>query len=174
MHAIRPERPSDVEAIGGVHRLAFGREAEAQLIDALRDAGEMRVSLVAEAEGVVVGHILFSFLSIVTAGDTIPALALAPLAVLPEFQSRGIGSQLVRDGLSVCRDQRHRIVLVLGDPRYYRRFGFSAELARRLVSPFGGDAFMALELADGALAGIEGNAIYPASFLRDWPKHSCY
>jgi putative acetyltransferase len=169
---ISPERPQDAEAIREVHRLAFGREAEARLVDALRDAGEMRVSLVAEAEGFVVGHILFSFLSIVTAGDTIPALALAPLAVLPEFQSRGIGSQLVRNGLSVCRDQRHRIVLVLGDPRYYRHFGFSAALARGLVSPFGGDTFMALELSDGALAGIEGNVIYPAPFLRDWPKPS--
>src|SRR5690606_7453426 len=103
--SIRPESPADLEAIRQVNRLAFGEDDEANLVDALRDGGFVRFSLVAEQDGQIVGHILFSDLPIITTSGTVPALALAPMAVLPEFQRQGIGSELVRRGLDVCREQ---------------------------------------------------------------------
>jgi putative acetyltransferase len=162
---LRPETSADHEAIRNVNRLAFGQDDEARLVDALRDGGFLRVSLVAEQGGQVVGHILFSDLPIITEAGTIPALSLAPMAVLPEFQRQGIGSALVRRGLDECRKQGHKIVIVLGHPAFYPRFGFSAKLAERLVSPFpGGKAFMALELVPGALDGVKGRVQYPPPF----------
>jgi putative acetyltransferase len=162
---IRPETGTDHEAIRQVNRLAFGQEDEARLVDALRDGGHVRLSLVAEQAGQVVGHVLFSDLPIVTEAGTVPALALAPMAVLPGFQNQGVGSALVRRGLEACRDQGHRIVVVLGHPRYYPRFGFSPALAAALDSPFSGkDSFMAAELVPGALAGVTGQVRYPPPF----------
>lgn len=161
---IRPERPTDHDAIREVNRLAFGGEDEARLVAALRDGGYVRVSLVAEEGGRVVGHVLFGDLPIVTAGGTVEALALAPLAVLPSHQQRGIGSLLVREGLRACREAGHRIVVVLGHPEFYSRFGFSAGLTERLKSPFSGPSFMAAELEPGALAGGEGEVRYPPPF----------
>jgi putative acetyltransferase len=162
---IRPETSADHQAIRHVNRLAFGQDAEASLVDALRDGGHVRLALVAEHAGRVVGHILFSDLPIVTGSGTVPALALAPLAVLPEFQNRGIGSALVRSGLDECRRQGHKIVVVLGHPHFYPRFGFSPKLAGHLESPFSGqDSFMALELVAGALAGVAGRVQYAPPF----------
>jgi putative acetyltransferase len=162
---IRPEAPADLEAIREVNRLAFGQDAEARLVDALREGGYVRASLVAGRDGRVVGHILFSDLRINTDTGTTPALALAPMAVLPEFQNQGIGSALVRTGLAHCQDQGHRIVVVLGHPNFYPRFGFSAKLAESVSSPFGGgEAWMAMELVAGALSGVVGRADYPQPF----------
>lgn len=162
--AIRAEKPADAGAISNVIRRAFGRDDEARLVELLRKGGWGRVSLVAELDAQVVGQVLFSELSIVTSSGPIGAVALAPLAVLPEHQSQGIGTELTRRGLDVCREEGHAIVIVLGHPHYYPRFGFSAELARRLESPYAGDAFMALELAAGALEGIRGRVEYPPPF----------
>src|SRR5438270_5207172 len=96
---IRPETASDHEVIRHVNRLAFGQDDEARLVDALREGGFVRVSLVAERAGRIVGHILFSDLPILTGDGTVAALALAPMTVLPEVQRRGIGSALVMRGL---------------------------------------------------------------------------
>jgi putative acetyltransferase len=161
---IRPERPGDEDAVREVHRLAFGRDDEGRLVDDLRAGGFGRLALVAEDEGRVVGHVLFGALPIVTPSATLDALALAPLAVVPAHQRRRIGSALVRDGLRACRDDGHRIVVVLGHPGYYPRFGFSAEKATRLASPYAGPAFMALELEPGALEGVVGAVRYPPPF----------
>lgn len=162
---IRPETGADHEAIRQVNRLAFGQDAEARLVDALREGGYVRLSLVAEKDGQVVGHILFSDLPIVTEARTVLALALAPMAVLPAFQRQGIGAALVRRGLEDCRGQGHRIVIVLGHPDYYPKFGFSAKLAVPLSSAFGGgEAWMALELVPKALAGVAGKVQYPPPF----------
>jgi putative acetyltransferase len=162
---IRAETAADHDAIRHVNRLAFGQDDEVRLVGALRDGGYVRASLVAEQEGQVVGHILFSGLPIVTDARTVPALALAPMAVLPAFQNQGIGSALVRRGLEVCRGQGHRIVIVVGHARYYPRFGFSSKLASPLASPFGGgDCFMAVELVPGALDGVTGRVQYPPPF----------
>jgi putative acetyltransferase len=165
--AVRGEVLLDIDAIRHVNRLAFGQEDEAALVDALRDGGYFRVSLVAEVEGRVVGHVLFSDLAIITEAETVPALALAPMAVLPEFQNLGVGSELVRCGLAMCREQGHKMVVVLGHPRFYPRFGFSTALAGRLTSPFSGkESFMALALVSGALDGVEGRIEYPPPFGR--------
>jgi putative acetyltransferase len=162
--AIRPEVENDHADIRDVNRLAFGRDDEGRLVDALRSGGYARVSLVAEADGQVVGHVLFSALPIETPSGTIEALSLAPMAVVPSHQRRGIGSVLVREGLRVCRGRGHGIVIVLGHPEFYPRFGFSAKLAEGLKAPFSGPAFMALEFVPGALEGVEGRVRYPPPF----------
>jgi putative acetyltransferase len=161
---IRAEVVGDHEDIRRVNRLAFGQDAEGQLVDALRAGGLVRLSLVAELAGNVVGHILFSDLPIVTDSGTIAALSLAPMAVLPELQNQGIGSALVRRGVEECRRQGHRIVVVVGHADFYPRFGFSAQLARRFDSPYSGDSCMALELSPGALEGVRGRVEYPPPF----------
>jgi putative acetyltransferase len=154
MIAIRDETVADQRAIGEVNRRAFGQDDEARLVER-------------EVDGAVVGHILCSEINIVAYnGHTTPALSLAPMAVVPEFQRRGIGAQLVRAALASCRAREQRIVVVLGHPAYYPRFGFSAELARNLVCPYGGaaEAWMALELVPGALTGVEGRVEYSPPF----------
>lgn len=162
---VRPETPVDHAAIAEVNRLAFGQDAEAKLVDALHHGGYVRHSLVAEDGGEIVGHVLFSRLPIITATGVVEALALAPMAVIPSCQRQGIGTKLVEDGLWACREAGHKIVVVLGHPAFYPRFGFSAKLALPLTSPFGGgEAWMALELTPGALAGVSGRVEYPPPF----------
>lgn len=169
MITIRPETPADIPAIYTVNKRAFReRDAEPRLVDAIResDAFVPGLSLVAEIDGQVVGHILFSRIHIATENGDVPAIALAPMAVLPEYHGQGIGSELVRRGLEACREQEHSIVIVLGHPTFYPRFGFSAELAKPLECPWGdcGNAWMALELIPGALVGVRGKVVYPPVF----------
>jgi putative acetyltransferase len=161
---IRDEQPRDREQVGKVNEAAFGRPDEADLIDRLRVEGAILLSLVAEANRQIVGHILFSRMTVETAQGPVGAVSLAPMAVLPDHQGHQIGSQLVRRGLAELRDRGERIVIVLGHKEYYPRFGFSPEKARYLASPFPPDAFMALELSDGTLAGIHGAVRYPSAF----------
>src|SRR5688572_24694871 len=152
---IRSETVSDYIAINRVNQLAFRGEEESRLVSALRDRGYGRLSLVAVENGEIVGHIFFSRLPIITARGRVEALALAPMAVLPSHQRRGIGTRLVQEGLRRCAAEGHKIVIVLGHADYYPRFGFSARLAEPLTSPFGGGAsWMALELVPGALANV--------------------
>jgi putative acetyltransferase len=161
---LRLETAADHSAVRRVHSLAFGQESEERLVDALRAGGWARLALVAEEGGLVVGHVLYSDLAIHTAHGVTSALALAPLAVLPERQGQGVGSALVRESLRMLRERGHRIVIVLGHPGYYPRFGFSPELALPLASEYAGPSFMALELAPGALRGVRGDVRYPAPF----------
>ena len=166
---IRHETPADLTVVHAVNIQAFdGREAEAGLVDAVRQSENYipELSLVAEESWQILGHILFSRLHIETENGSVPALALAPMAVLPCYQKQGIGSQLVRRGLAICKSLEHGIVIVLGHPAYYPRFGFSAYLAKSLECPFGdcGEAWMALELIPSALRGVRGKVVYPAVF----------
>jgi putative acetyltransferase len=161
---IRAEQPRDRDQIRTVTESAFGRADEADLIDRLRAEGVVLLSLVAELSGKIVGHILFSRMTVETAKGPVAAVSLAPMAVLPDHQNRQIGSQLIRHGLARLTEQGERVVIVLGHEHYYPRFGFSSAKARPLASPFPPEAFMALELAAGALAGIEGAVKYPAAF----------
>lgn len=155
---------ADESAIYAVNEAAFGRPDEANLVDALRGEGVVLASLVAELERSMVGHILFSRMWIDTASGSVPAAALAPMAVLPEYQGQGIGGRLIRYGLDLLRHQGEEIVIVLGHPDYYPRFGFSTASARPLESPFPPDAYMAMELRAGALDGISGRVRYAAAF----------
>jgi putative acetyltransferase len=164
MTNIRQSTPEDESSIRDVCRQAFGGEDEARLVDALREGGYGRLSLVAEKSGEMVGFILFSELAIVAASKSIAGLALAPLAVLPALQRRGVGSMLVAEGLRICRESGHEIVIVLGHPEFYPRFGFTAECARPLKSCYAGPAFMAIALSDGALDGVSGEVRYSPPF----------
>lgn len=169
MIEIREEGPDDIPAISDVHLSAFGGETEAMIVDAVRASpGFIRdLSLVAEKDGQVVGHVLFSPVHIETAISNRPALALAPVAVFPGHQKQGIGSRLVEEGLRRCRELGHSIVIVVGEPSFYTRFGFTPARARGLEAPFPvpDDVFMVLELPDGALRGITGMVCYPPPFL---------
>jgi putative acetyltransferase len=151
-------------AVHSLNEAAFGRPDEADLVDRLRAEGAVLVSLVATLGERIVGHILFSRMWIETAGGSISAVALAPVAVLPEHQRQGIGGRLIRHGLDLLRGRGERIVIVVGHPEYYPCFGFSSEKARSLDSPFPADAFMAMELKPGALDGIRGEVRYPTAF----------
>jgi putative acetyltransferase len=158
---IRPEEPRDLDAIRAVHLAAFGQSAEADLVDALRPG---TVSLVAEIDGAVVGHVLFSPVEV---GGS-PALALAPMGVLPAFQRRGIGSELVRRGLDAGARLGHGVVIVLGHAEYYPRFGFRPARPHGIVPPWDvpDEVFLARELAPGALEKMRGRVVYPPPFDR--------
>jgi len=162
---IRSERSADEKQIRELLLAAFQTSAEADLVDALRDEGHVDISLVAEQADQLVGHILFSRLPIMTSSETVEAISLAPMAVQPSCQRQGIGSRLVEAGLEACRAKGHKIGVVLGHPTFYSRFGFSARLAQPLETPYGGGtAWMAIELAPGALNGVAGRVVYPPPF----------
>lgn len=163
---LRPETPADQAAIHALHAEAFGQEAEARLVDELRAEGFATLSLVAVAGVRVIGHVLFSPLEIVLETESVRALALAPVGVLPDWQRRGVGSALIQEGLAQAARAGERIVIVLGEPGYYRRFGFRPELTAALESPYAGEYFMALELSPGALEGVAGKVRYAAPFER--------
>jgi putative acetyltransferase len=164
MTIIRDSTPQDEASISDVCREAFGCDDEARLVVALRNERFERLSLVAEVDGAIVGVIVFCELAILTESARVPGLALAPLAVLPKHQRRGIGSMLVSQGLRRCREMRHSIVIVLGHPEYYPRFGFSADRALALKCCYSGPSFMAIALRKGALDGLAGEVRYPPPF----------
>ena len=168
MLTIRPECPEDYSAIDEVNRAAFGQGDEARLVRQLRNVNGFspELSLVAVRDDEVVGHILFSPIHIETPAGCVPAVALAPMSVLPAFQNQGIGSRLVRAGLEACRRLGHTIVVVVGHPAYYPRFGFTPAGERGLKAPFPipDDAFMVLELNAGVLEGVTGMVRYPPLF----------
>lgn len=175
---MRPERDGDHAAVRAVHEAAFPTRAEADLVDRLRDDGDAAVSLVAErrADARVVGHILFSPVTIVAAtpaaaldlgatSDVAPGLGLAPLAVLPAEQRRGVGGALVRAGIRACAARGAGFVVVLGHADYYPRFGFVRASTRGLGNEYGADAsFFVLELTPGALPASGGVVRYAPAF----------
>ena len=166
---VRPEKPEDIPAIRVVNEQAFGRVAEADLVDALRQNGKATVSLVVEDNGRVVGHILFSPVTIRPneAGEVeLTGVGLAPMAVVPERQSQRIGSMLVEHALRRCREEDHPFVVVLGHPNYYPRFGFVPAGRFGIKSEYDvdDDVFMVMELREGALTGCAGVAKYQPEF----------
>jgi putative acetyltransferase len=162
---VRTERPTDAGAVLLVHDAAFGRAAEGALVDALRAADQATVSLVAETDGRVVGHVLLSPVTVAGArpGDV---LGLAPMAVLPAHQRRGIGGALVDAALATAHAGGRRAVVVLGHPAYYPRFGFvpASRFGLRCEYDAPDDAFLALELRAGALAACRGLVRYRPEF----------
>jgi putative acetyltransferase len=161
--ALRPEAADDAIAIGALLEEAFGGRAEAALVERLRVTGEMVLALVAIASpDVVVGFIAFVRLQIEMADGSRAGIALAPLAVGKAHQRCGIGSALVREGLARLVARYEEIVLVLGDPAFYERFGFSVAEATAFTSRYQGPHFMALALAATVPGG--GKVHYPAAF----------
>ncbi|MDB5423450.1 MAG: acetyltransferase, family [Phenylobacterium sp.] len=158
---IRYARPADHAAIAAVVSAAFGKPDEARLIERLRADEDVMFELVAEADGEISGHVLFSRL---WADRYDLYAALAPLAVRPDLQRAGLGSRLVRAGLDCAREFGAFGVIVLGHPAYYPRFGFSAAAAAQVRSPYAGDpAFMALALEDNAF-DAPMRVAYPDAF----------
>jgi len=162
MTMIRPERPGDEPAIRAVHVASFPTEAEARLVDLLRSAGRLSLSLVAEVDGAIVGHVAFSPVT-TTSGAT--GAGLAPLAVSPSHQRRGVGGMLIEEGLAACRTAGFGWAVVLGEPHYYGRFGFHPAPGVGLADEYGGgDAFQVVELVPGALPVGAGLVRYAAEF----------
>jgi putative acetyltransferase len=164
MPDIREEVPSDRPEVDALVQAAFGGDYERRLVSRLRSDGLVAVALVAEAEQEIVGHIVLSWLPTQVDGRSVRAVALAPVAVRVDHQRRGIGSRLIKAAIEAGERAGAEAVILLGHPSYYPRFGFSADLAAKLASPFSGPAFMALELAPGALSGAAGSVAYPAAF----------
>jgi putative acetyltransferase len=158
--ALRSEAPGDAAAIRAVHVAAFSTPAEAELVEALRAGNAAKVSEVALLQGRIVGHVL---LSPVSAKAT---LGLAPIGVLPEHQKQGIGSALMRRALERAREEGAGAVVLVGEPAYYRRFGFvpARQLQLHCKWPGTEHAFMALELEAGALGGSKGLVSYHPAF----------
>lgn len=162
---IRPERPADHAGIGRLLEAAFGGPVERDLVVQLRAEGMLGLALVAEdAVGALLGMIAFPPLTLSGEGTAPKAVGLAPLTVRPDSQKRGIGSRLARAGLARCRAAGIELAIVLGEPTYYRRFGFSVEAARCLASPYAGEYCMALALRPGALGAGRWRVAYPAPF----------
>lgn len=160
---VRGEEAADIVAVERVLTSAFGGSTEAMLVRALRRRGHAVISLVAERDGIV-GHIMFSRLQMVGPNKKANGLALAPLAVDPAFQRRGIGSALVRAGLDRARAVGERIVFVLGDPGYYGRFGFSAEAAMGFECVYACEALQAIVLDGDWPGAAKGKVVYPPPF----------
>ena len=156
---IRSETSVVVARVPALNVAAFNQNAAADLIDMLRESGDAILSLVAEDDGKIAGHVMFSKLT------TPPrCLALAPLAVAPDRQKEGIGTALIKRGLAMAQASRWRAVFVLGDPAYYTRFGFSVEDAAKFDTPYPKDYTMARELVPGALKAMDGALTYAAPF----------
>lgn len=162
---VRPESRGDVADIRSLHQKAFGRRNEADLVDLMRAHHKAALSLVAVNSGEVLGHLLFSKVVLKPRPGALRGLGLGPVAVLPEFQHRGIGSRLIRAGLELCREQGYDFVALLGEPAYYRRFRFQRARDHSLGNEYGADhEFMVLELQPGALAKASGQVAYPPEF----------
>ncbi len=163
---IRPEQPGDELGIADVNRAAFGQPVEAALVDELRKVADPYISLVADLDGEVVGHILFTPVEIRDEDERSSAIGLGPMAVHPDHQRCGIGSELVRAGLDECGRRSHPVVFVLGHPEYYPRFGFrpAPPLGLRFRSPEFDPAFMVAELVPGALSDRKGCVVYLPAF----------
>jgi len=163
---IRPETPEDVDSIRYVNEQAFGQENESKLIEKLRNRGVLTITLVAILDSEIVGHIAFSPVVIESRLSSFEAIALAPMAVLPAYQRKGIGSQMVRAGLEECQRLGHEIVVVLGHHDYYPRFGFVLARPKGIDCEFEvpEEAWMILELREGALAGRQGIVRFQPEF----------
>lgn len=163
---IRPEKSSDYPLITQINEQAFGRPNEARLIELIRQSQHYipELSFVAEDQGTVVGHILLSWIDLV-GEKTYPVLGLAPLAVQPAFQKQGIGSQLVQVSLNQAELRGDSLVIVLGEPNFYSKFGFQPSVNYQIQSPFPipSEYFMVKPLKNHQNF-YQGTVVYPSFF----------
>ena len=155
---VRDYAPEDSGAVRDILLAAFPTDSEARLVEQLRGAGDAAIELVAEGEERIAGHILLSPLQ-----APFRALALAPIAVAPDMQGRGIGSALISAAHERGRQHGWNAIFVLGEPHYYRRFGYDTALAAGFASPYAGPFFMAVAL-DGSLPSGEGEVRHAPAF----------
>ncbi len=155
---VRAAREQDMPAIRHLTEAAFGQPDEADLVDRLIADNDAVISLVAEHDGTLAGHVMFSHMT-----APMRALGLAPVSVLPAYQRQGVGTALIRQGLGIAAETGWQAVFVLGDPGYYTRFGFSPDAAKGFQNAFAGPHFMALALVPDALP-TTGAVSYAAAF----------
>lgn len=162
---IRKEDPNDYAAVHAVNAAAFETQAEANLVDILRKDAQPIVSLVAEEDGVIVGHILFSPV-LLSGFPDLKIMGLGPMAVAPKFQRKGIGSALTETGLELCKRLGYGAIIVLGHPGYYPRFGFRPSVLYDITCEYDvpEDVFMVVELQPGYLEGSSGVIKYHPAF----------
>lgn len=166
MMNIRRETVTDYPAIAQINTLAFGQDNEAKLVDKIRNSDRYipELSLVVEIEGMVVGHILFSYIDLANE-QTLQILGLAPLAVHPEFQRQGIGSALIKAGLEIAEANKEAVVIVLGHPEFYTRFGFQTSAFYGIESPFPvPEEFFMVKPLQNYHEKYKGKVIYPSAF----------
>ena len=159
MITVRPEQPQDIPAVRSVNEQAFERRTEADLVDALRAGCPEILSLVAELDDEVVGHIMFSPATVTGASSSVEGMGLGPIAVLPEYQRQGIGSRLIEEGLDHLRQRSCPFVLLVGHSSYYPRFGFERASQHGLECQWDGvpdDAFMVIVFDEDTMAGVSG------------------
>ena len=166
---IRPETPKDYSQITKVNNLAFNQPNEGLMISALRKNNKFiqEFSLVAEIDSKVVGHILLFPLNIISSENSYEVLSLAPMAVLPEHQQKGIGKNLVIEGLKKAKELGYKAVIVLGHPTYYPKFGFDPASKWNIKPPIydvQDESSMAIELEEGFLKDKAGIIEYPAEY----------
>ena len=165
MIRVREERPSDIEAIRAIHQSAFPTPVESVLVDRLREHEKAVISLVAECDGCVCGHVLFSPVTLHSLSGPLVGLGLAPVAVLSEYRRRGIGSRLIETGLAACKGASCPFVVLIGEPAYYRRFGFETASRYHLANEYGVDEpFMAVILRPDAVPKEGGMVKYSVDF----------
>lgn len=159
---VRKEAPADIEAIHALHAAVFPTAAEAALVDALRTAGRLATSLVAVENDEVIGHVAFSPITI---DGELSGLGLAPVAVRVDCRQRGVAARLVQHGLELCRQAGTGLVVVLGDPKYYARFGFEPGSRFALRDEYeAGDAFQVIQLVRRAVPAQGGLVQYSPEF----------
>jgi putative acetyltransferase len=164
---IRLERPEDIPQVRGIHEQAFKQPTEADAVDTLRLTCPDALSLVAEDDGRIVGHVLFTPVVIDSPKRRVEGMGLAPMAVLPVCQRQGIGSQLVKHCLKILRERGCPFVIVLGHPEYYPRFGFVPASTYKVTSQWENvpdEAFMIIVFDEEVLQGISGVARYRDEF----------
>jgi len=163
---IREEIPTDIDKIWQINFDAFETDTEAKLVNELRSCGCPYLSLVAEKENELVGHILFTPVELSGTKNKLKIMGLAPMAVLRKFQNKGIGSKLVQAGLKYCKSRGYDAVVVLGHPNYYPKFGFvsSAKFGIKSEYDVPDDVFMILELMPGVLKNHQGVIKYQDVF----------
>ncbi len=170
MVEIRLEQPKDLDEIRSLNNKAFGQPEEGRIVEKLRKSCIGILSLVAISNNKIVGHIMFSPVTIETQEGGIEGMGLAPMAVLPELQNQGIGSNLVKEGLRIIRNTSCPFVIVLGHEKYYPRFGFQRASKYGLKSQWEGipdEAFMAIIFDDSVMKGVSGIVRYRDEFDSD-------
>ena len=149
---IRPEQPGDEDGIRRVLEAAFPTKDEAKLVDRLRDNGRAWVSLVAEWDTLIVGHILFSPITLDPPDDSLTGVGLCPLGVMPVHQNKGIGTRLINEAIALCREAGYSFIVVMGEPSYYKRFGFETAQLKGIRNEYSAiEIFLVMELKTGSL-----------------------